>query len=117
MNLEIIDRIQERARKAETQTRDQLEKLQTRGRDIVKRNRENLNERADRSRRSITQAEAQALDVVSAWLDRLYEVTGERADVLDKGRSFIEEVSRDIRLGNLRVEDLPIEDYDTLNVR
>lgn len=124
MNLAFIDKIQEQAKKAEgrtkehvEKTREQLKELQTRGRDLVTKGGETLKTRADRSRRDITLAEAQALDTVGAWLERLHEATGERADWLDRGRTLMDQVASEIRLGNLTVEDLPIAGYDALGVK
>jgi len=124
MTLAIIDRIQEQARKAEDRTKEQVEKtreqikdLQSRGRDLVNKSGETIKTRANRSRRGITLAEAQALDTVGAWLERLHEVTGERVDWLERGRDLLDDVANEIRLGNLTVEDLPIEGYDALGVK
>ena len=124
MNLEIIDRIKEQSRKAENLTKEQMDRargqfkeLHTRGRDLVSRGSENIKHTADRSRRNITLAEAQALDTVTAWMDRLHKATGERAEWLDRGRELMEEVAHEIRVGNLGVEDLPIADYDSLGVK
>jgi len=124
MNLAFIDRIQEQAKKAEDltkeqveKTREQLKELQSRGRDLVNKSGETIKTRATRSRRNITLAEAQALDTVSAWIERVHEATGERAEWLDRGRTFMDQVANEIRLGNLTVEDLPIAGYDTLGVK
>ena len=117
MNLPIIDKIQERARKAETRTREQFKELQQRSRELVERGGENLKEQAEPLRRNVTRAEIQALDTVGAWLDRIHEATGERTDWLDKGRSFLKQVAKDIHQGNLTVDDLPIEGYDSLGVK
>lgn len=124
MNLPIIEKIQEHARKAEEttkermgRTRDQIKELQTKGQELVNKSNESLRQRADRSRRNITRAEAQALDTISAWLDRLNEVTGEKAEFIDKGRVFIDQVSHDVRMGNLTMADLPVEEYDSLGVK
>jgi len=124
MNLPIVDKLQEQARRAENVTKEQVEKtrgrldeLQNKGREIVERSSETLKTRAERSRRSITLAEAQALDTVGAWIDRAHKATGERADWMDRGRTFVDRVAHEIRLGNLAVEDLPIDGYDSLGVK
>ena len=117
MNLPIIGKIQDQARKAETRTREQLKELQERGRELVEKSSDNLRGHAERSRRTITRAEVQALDTVGAWIDRLNHATGDKADVLEKGREFLAEVARDIHLGNLTVDDLPIAAYDELGVK
>ena len=117
MNLPIIDKIQEQARKAETRTREQIKELQQRSRDLVERGGENIKEQAEPLRRTVSQAEVQALDTVGEWLDRLHQATGERAEWLDKGRSFLGQVAKDIQQGNLTVDDLPIDDYDALGVK
>ncbi len=124
MNLPIIEKIQEHARKAEDatkermeRTRDQIKEIQNKGQELVSKSNETIRQRATRSRKNITRAEAQALDTIGAWLDRLNEVTGEKAEFIDKGRQFIDQVSRDVRMGNLTMEDLPIGDYDSLGVK
>lgn len=117
MDLPIIDKIQEQARKAESRTREQIKDLRSRGRELFERGGENIKQTAESSRRTLTQAEVQALGTVGEWLDHLHLATGERADWLDRGRSFISQVARDIQLGNLTVDDLPIADYDELNVK
>ncbi len=124
MNLPIVDKLQEGARKAENvtkeqveKTRERLEELQDKGREMVERSSETLKTRAERSRRNITLAEAQALDTVGAWIDRAHKATGERAEWLDRGRTFVDRVAQEIRIGNLSVEDLPIDDYDSLGVK
>lgn len=117
MDLPIIDKLQEQARKAESRTREQIKDLQHRGRELFERSGENIKQTAESSRRTLTRAEVQALGTVGEWLDHLHQATGERADWLDKGRSFISQVALDIRLGNLTVDDLPIAGYDELNVK
>ncbi len=117
MDLPIIDKLQERARKAENRTREQLKDLQNRSRDLIERGGENIKQTAETSRRTLTRAEVQALDTVGEWLDHLHQATGERAEWLDRGRTFISQVAKDIQLGNLTVDDLPIEGYDQLNVK
>ncbi len=117
MDLPIIDKLQEQTRKAETRTREQLRDLQNRGRDLLDRGGDQLKDHADRSRRTLTRAEVQALDTVGRWLEAAHQATGERAEWLDKGRSFLDQVARDIHLGNLTVDDLPIPGYDELSVK
>ena len=117
MDLPIIDKIQKQARKAETRTREQLKDLQSRSRELLERGGENIKNTAETSRRTLSRAEVQALDTVGEWLDHLHQATGERAEWLDRGRTFISQVARDIQLGNLTVDDLPIEGYDQLNVK
>ncbi len=117
MDLPIIDKIQDRARKAENRTREQLKDLHSRSLELIERGEKNLKQQADRSFRSMSKVEAQALDTVSLWLERAHQATGERAEWLDKGHSFLAQVARDIQLGNLTVDELPIEEYDTLGVK
>ena len=95
MNLPIVDKLQEQARRAENvtkeqveKTRERLEELQDKGRELVERSSETLKTHAERSHRSITLAEAQALDTVGAWIDRAHKATGERAAWMDLGRTF-----------------------------
>ena len=122
MNLPIVDKLQEQARKAVKndrmeKTRERIDELQNKGREMVERSSETLKTHAERSRRNITLAEAQALDTVGAWIERAHQATGERAEWLDRGASFVDRVAQEIRLGNLSVEDLPIDDYDSLGVK
>ncbi len=128
MNLPIIDKLQEQARTAQDRTREQLERqlertreqfkeLQDRGQGLLDRNAETLKERSQMTRRTITRAEAQALDLVDGWLERLQQATGEKAPWIDKGRSFIHQVAQDVRRGTLTMDDLPIRDYDDLGVK
>jgi hypothetical protein len=117
MDLPIIDKLQEQTRKAETRTREQIRDLQNRGRDLIDRGGDHIKDHATRSRRTLGRAEIQALDTVGTWLEAAHQATGERADWLDKGRSFLAQVARDIQLGNLTVDDLPIPDYDALSVK
>ena len=122
MNLPIVDKLQEQARKAVKnerveKTRERIDEIHSKGREMVERSSETLKTHAERSRRSITLAEAQALDTVGAWIDRAHQATGERAEWLERGSTFIDRVAQEIRLGNLSVEDLPIDDYDSLGVK
>ncbi len=110
-------KLQEQTRKAETRTRDQIRDLQSRGRDLIDRGGDQLKEHATRSRRTLGRAEVQALDTIGTWLEAAHQATGERAEWLDKGRTFLTQVARDIQLGNLTVDDLPIPDYDSLSVK
>ncbi len=117
MDLPIIDRIQEQAKKANTATRERAERTREQLKDLQDRYVENLRKQTNQSRRRISQVELQALGTVERMLERINKATGERAEFLDKGRSFIDQVAQDIRKGNLTVEDLPIADYDDLGVK
>ena len=117
MDLPIIDRIQEQAKKANEATKDRAEKTRDQFKELQTKYVDTLKEQAGRSRRTISKVELQALGTVERMLERLHKVTGERAEFLDKGRSFIDQAAQDIRKGNLTVDDLPITDYDALGVK
>ena len=117
MDLPIIDRIQEQAKKANDATKERTAKTRDQLKDLQDRYIGSLKEQTTRSKRNISKLELQALGTVERMLERINKATGERAEFLDKGRSFIDQVSQDIRKGNLTVDDLPIADYDGLGVK
>lgn len=117
MDLPIIDRIQEQAKKANDATKERTAKTRDQLKDLQDKYLESIKTQTSRSRRTISKVELQALETVERMLERIHKATGERAEFLDKGRSFIDQVSQDIRKGILTVDDLPVDDYDGLGVK